>query len=116
MPCSSRTEASLLARGVIGGLGLEVKAARVLWCLCSTNSGDGPRSWCVQRGPPMRGGEAEGVVVEQSPLGPSPTSGTSYIRVLRRIPIPRTRVNNPRADAPDPPRCNHDDVSKRACQ
>jgi hypothetical protein len=30
MPCLSITEASLLARGVIGGLGLEVKAYRPL--------------------------------------------------------------------------------------
>jgi hypothetical protein len=45
------------------------------------------------RGPPMRGGEAEGVVVEQSLLRPSPTSGTSYIRVLLRIHLPRTPMN-----------------------
>jgi hypothetical protein len=47
----------------------------------------------VCRGAPMRGGEALGVVVEQSPLRPSPTSGTSYIRVLRRILLLGTSVN-----------------------
>ena len=34
--------------------------------------------------------------MEQSHLLPSPTSGTSYIRVLLRIYLPRTPVNSNR--------------------